>query len=1439
MSGARDRVSETHNAADTSRLRGRDSESARDQRSATPAVPVASELTALSGNRLARGANDARRGDLLLRLQRSHGNAYVQRLLAGRSAAPHGIDGATLATGIAAQRGAGQSLPPDTRATLESALGADLSDVRVHTDGEANRLTRTAEARAFTTGADIFVDQGAYNPGSPEGQRLLAHEAVHTVQQAAGPVAGTLVDGISISDPADSFEREAEEIANRAARSRSARSDGSRGTQSRTVANFGSDSSPTINAAGSLAVGNERAIGVPAAPPSNVAPVQRETGAAPVVVPSEAGQRAQKIGEAFHSDSAVTEDEEKALDQIRGQSASILRQIKQLYEETYIRRSLIGDFEQYTSSSQFKEALRILYPILPLYDRLLANVNRGWVFDTGNEEGMLQVLRLATSDELKLAAGEVRVINLLDEYLDADEMFEARKLLTPDAIYDLVIKRIKNAEGTFDDDEAAVYNALLDLTPEQRYRIWTEQWDIFDEFLNGDEMRFVKRMCVNPEGTGPATEAQALAARMDEATAGGGTDDDAVKLVAGRTASAAKEERQLREALKNGTALDGTPLTLERHAQMTARLINLGGIQENLLTAEYEGGEMKEDTFLENLHGDIGYEEYQAFAVQMGVSAFDRAKQQVLDAIGTFDDDEGSIYDAFNKLVGAIEVPLGADAATLTADARARLQQEANQRLRQQLLADPDVRVTLNHYLNEDELAVVATYASGDTYRIALQKLEEAWEGIDADEEGIFKILTGMSAADRARMQAEQPAIYQTLMGPDGLNEDEQELARAAIKDGHIPTEKAIAWAVEGAGTEDPMIAQTFAAMSETERYEYRLGYFLHQGGEMSAASDAERQQQEQARAKFRTIYAWLDGDLGTDDLQEALDQLLGRVPTLQELRSEQGRLMAAGIMHGRVEEKGDIREEDVVSSAVVDYFSESGEVSDQAEVRFMVAYQEALADKRLTDEEFARLAVLDADFARTYTEYVATVNMVADIASTVAAIAVGIIATLASGGTLGPAAAAFCAKVGTAGTVAIAGTIGAAAKVGVSEVVAGEHFDTFSSEGAVAAAVGFTDAASAVLAAGLAERFASLVGLGRAALATEMTTGILQAGEASLATVGKTIAGGAFRSTIEGVLAGAVGELVLTAADEKIWRDSIWGVIQRFGWAVIKGGAIGGATGLVTGGVFETLGAYVGVRRLGGLLTELEAAGVARARLAGISTQSAQTLAQVDALLSAGKVDDARAVLAGLGSDLTPDELDGVWKAMSKHHGVEAGTLPRTATSDAELPAAKSLNPAEPYAILPDGTKIPPDDYAGGYHGTTDVAPEVALEQGLPAGGTDMRLREHAEAKGNSAFRGTSNVPSDPVRETGPAYWADEGGWVYEVRDVPTWDVNKNLEGRVPVEGGGFRGNLMHGENERVVPREIPADKIYRYGVVVTDSKGRLYVREWILNPNFKPRGQ
>lgn len=93
-----------------------------------------------------------------------------------------------LEAGIERSRPGGQPLSAHIRNPMEQAFGTDFSHVRVHTDAAADQLNRSIQAKAFTTGQDVFFRQGAYEPGNRGGQELIAHELTHVVQQNGATV---------------------------------------------------------------------------------------------------------------------------------------------------------------------------------------------------------------------------------------------------------------------------------------------------------------------------------------------------------------------------------------------------------------------------------------------------------------------------------------------------------------------------------------------------------------------------------------------------------------------------------------------------------------------------------------------------------------------------------------------------------------------------------------------------------------------------------------------------------------------------------------------------------------------------------------------------------------------------------------------------------------------------------------------------------------------------------------------------------------------------------------------------------------------------------------------------------------------------------------------------------------------------------------------------
>ncbi|MFF5218385.1 DUF4157 domain-containing protein [Micromonospora sp. NPDC000442] len=108
-------------------------------------------------------------------------------------------------------RSGGTPLAEPVRRDMEARLGADFSDVRLHTDALAQRSAAEIGARAYTSGSHVVIGQGGGD------RHTLAHELTHVIQQRSGPVAGTDVGhGLRVSDPGDAYERAAEANATRA-----------------------------------------------------------------------------------------------------------------------------------------------------------------------------------------------------------------------------------------------------------------------------------------------------------------------------------------------------------------------------------------------------------------------------------------------------------------------------------------------------------------------------------------------------------------------------------------------------------------------------------------------------------------------------------------------------------------------------------------------------------------------------------------------------------------------------------------------------------------------------------------------------------------------------------------------------------------------------------------------------------------------------------------------------------------------------------------------------------------------------------------------------------------------------------------------------------------------------------------------------------------------
>jgi len=116
------------------------------------------------------------------------GNKLQKKPLQRRENVGGGDASTELESSIQRARGGGQPLAANLQRSMGQAMGADFSGVKVHTDSQSDQLNQSIQAKAFTTGQDVFFRQGAYEPSSRGGQELIAHELTHVVQQNGGAV---------------------------------------------------------------------------------------------------------------------------------------------------------------------------------------------------------------------------------------------------------------------------------------------------------------------------------------------------------------------------------------------------------------------------------------------------------------------------------------------------------------------------------------------------------------------------------------------------------------------------------------------------------------------------------------------------------------------------------------------------------------------------------------------------------------------------------------------------------------------------------------------------------------------------------------------------------------------------------------------------------------------------------------------------------------------------------------------------------------------------------------------------------------------------------------------------------------------------------------------------------------------------------------------------
>ncbi|HEY0483930.1 MAG TPA: DUF4157 domain-containing protein [Kofleriaceae bacterium] len=122
-------------------------------------------------------------------------------------------DGAAAEALDAAAQSPGQPVAPAVRERIEAAGGVDLSGVRVHDGPASARAASAISAQAYADGQDVHFAAGQHRPGTPEGDRLLAHELAHTIQARSAGGGDALHGKREVSDAGDAHEVEADAFA--------------------------------------------------------------------------------------------------------------------------------------------------------------------------------------------------------------------------------------------------------------------------------------------------------------------------------------------------------------------------------------------------------------------------------------------------------------------------------------------------------------------------------------------------------------------------------------------------------------------------------------------------------------------------------------------------------------------------------------------------------------------------------------------------------------------------------------------------------------------------------------------------------------------------------------------------------------------------------------------------------------------------------------------------------------------------------------------------------------------------------------------------------------------------------------------------------------------------------------------------------------------------
>ncbi len=456
----------------------------------------------------------------------------------------------SIADQIAARVNGGQPLPVHIRKQLELHFNTNLSKVRIHTDGTANELSKKVNALAFTTGNHIFFQAGQYNPDSPSGFELLAHEVTHTLQQSQGQVGAGI-------DANPSLEAAAVQEGQKAASNKSTLEQKAQSAAPNSFADFAGFPKPL-----------EQTAQPETTKPTATSSVQR------LVAPSLQRTTSQdKIEQAvaalFKAMDGIGTDEAAIMRALSGKTAFELKAIQDTYKARY-NRSLKADLEDELSGDDLSKALALLNAVgaNPIRSAPAAASSavqdaktlRTAMAGVGTDEAAIhRVFAGKTPQQIKLirdtyektytrdlkADLEIELSGAdLQKALKALSVVGARATVVPTAGQSYQINQNAIAAGQLHDamagvgtDEAKILRILKGKTPAQLQAIQAEYQKKYKTSLlvalrnelSGDELSQALQLL----GAGDAKvtfskEINAAADKLFKATDGHGTDETAI-----------------------------------------------------------------------------------------------------------------------------------------------------------------------------------------------------------------------------------------------------------------------------------------------------------------------------------------------------------------------------------------------------------------------------------------------------------------------------------------------------------------------------------------------------------------------------------------------------------------------------------------------------------------------------------------------------------------------------------------------------------------------------------------------------------------------------------------------------------------------------------------------------------------------------------------------